>query len=218
MSQVSVEHLGFSRERGEGQGSAQRRTVTLARSVALVRMGRNRPMPDPAALADPPRHGIDLPVGLDAPEARATLHIVAWVDPVVDTLGYDPRSFYVEQFWLPVVGPTSTWFLRRVAAQFDAAPGDRAQPRRHGARPGTRGPRGSSFAFPACASPLRLFQAGRDHTVPVPSVSDGGSRRSPCNVSSGSRRRSRNFTVNGPKPSSRTASSSSHATAPAGWR
>ncbi|HXQ60071.1 MAG TPA: hypothetical protein VN799_08225 [Acidimicrobiales bacterium] len=80
-------------------------------------------MPDPAALADPPRHGIDLPVGLDAPEARATLHIVAWVDPVVDTLGYDPRSFYVEQFWLPVVGPTSTWFLRRVAARFDAAPG-----------------------------------------------------------------------------------------------
>jgi hypothetical protein len=80
-------------------------------------------MPDPTTLVAPPRHGVDVPVGADTPEIPDTLHIVAWVDPVVDTLGYDPRSWYVEQFWLPVVGPTSAWFLRRIAAGLDDEPG-----------------------------------------------------------------------------------------------
>jgi hypothetical protein len=52
-----------------------------------------------------------------------TLVIVPWVDPVIDTLGHDPRSWYVEQFWLPVIGPTSTWLLRRIVARFDSDPG-----------------------------------------------------------------------------------------------
>jgi hypothetical protein len=51
-----------------------------------------------------------------------TLHIVAWTDPVIDTLGHDPRSWYVEHFWLPVVGPTATWLLRRFVAGLDADP------------------------------------------------------------------------------------------------
>jgi hypothetical protein len=33
--------------------------------------------------------------------------IVPWPDPMIDTLGHDPRSFYVEAFWLPILGPTS---------------------------------------------------------------------------------------------------------------
>lgn len=33
------------------------------------------------------------------------------------------RSTYVETFWLPFIGPTSTLLLRRVAAWLDAAPG-----------------------------------------------------------------------------------------------
>lgn len=32
--------------------------------------------------------------------------IEAWRDPVVEALGHDPRSLYVETFWLPVLGPT----------------------------------------------------------------------------------------------------------------
>jgi hypothetical protein len=52
-----------------------------------------------------------------------SIHVEPWPDPVIDALGYDPRSWYVERFWLGVLGPTSTWLLRRIAAGFDAAPG-----------------------------------------------------------------------------------------------
>ena len=45
-----------------------------------------------------------------------------WIDPVVDEHGHDPRSTYVEQFWLGVIGPTATWIMRRLAAGFDTEP------------------------------------------------------------------------------------------------
>jgi hypothetical protein len=35
------------------------------------------------------------------------LAIVAWPDPVIDELGHDPRSAYVERFWLSILGPSS---------------------------------------------------------------------------------------------------------------
>jgi hypothetical protein len=59
------------------------------------------------------------PVG--APQQPATgpartLRVIPWRDQVVDTLGVDPRSLYVERFWLPVIGPTCTWLLRHLAA------------------------------------------------------------------------------------------------------
>lgn len=49
--------------------------------------------------------------------------ITPWVDPVVDRRGHDPRSTYVERFWLGTLGPTATLLLRRVAAGFDEQPG-----------------------------------------------------------------------------------------------
>ena len=45
-----------------------------------------------------------------------------WVDPVVDARGHDPRSIYVERYWLSVIGPTATWIMRRFAECFDAEP------------------------------------------------------------------------------------------------
>jgi hypothetical protein len=45
----------------------------------------------------------------------STFTICAWPDPIIDTLGHDPRSEYVERFWLPTLGPTSLLLLRRVA-------------------------------------------------------------------------------------------------------
>jgi len=51
-----------------------------------------------------------------------TLTVRPWPDEVIDSLGFDPRSPYVERFWLAVLGPSTTWLLRRVAAGFDAAP------------------------------------------------------------------------------------------------
>jgi hypothetical protein len=50
------------------------------------------------------------------------VRITPWDDPVVDRRGHDPRSAYVEQFWLSVLGPTATWLLRRLAAGFDDHP------------------------------------------------------------------------------------------------
>jgi hypothetical protein len=50
------------------------------------------------------------------------LNVEAWPDPVIDELGHDPRSAYVERFWLGVLGPSTVWLLRRLADQFDRQP------------------------------------------------------------------------------------------------
>jgi hypothetical protein len=51
-----------------------------------------------------------------------TLTVRPWADDVIDSLGFDPRSPYVERFWLGVLGPSTTWLLRRIAAGFDHHP------------------------------------------------------------------------------------------------
>jgi len=66
----------------------------------------------------PPRgHGVGLEADVES------IRVLPWPDPVIDALGYDPRSWYVERFWLSVLGPTCTWLLRRIAAGFDTNPG-----------------------------------------------------------------------------------------------
>ena len=61
------------------------------------------------------------PVTPQVPNA-ARLLVRPWIDPVVDQVGHDPRSAYVEQFWLATLGPSTTWLLRRLAAGLDDAP------------------------------------------------------------------------------------------------
>ncbi len=56
---------------------------------------------------------------LFAPEI---LHVRHWPDEVIDHLGWDPRSSYVEDYWLGILGPSTTWLLRRLAAGFDYSP------------------------------------------------------------------------------------------------
>jgi len=87
---------------------------------------RPRTMPTPPAV---PGADDDRPSVVDgaAPGAAAaagdiTIRVVGWPDPVIDRLGYDPRSLYVETFWLGILGPTSTWLIRRFAAGLDDAP------------------------------------------------------------------------------------------------
>src|SRR3546814_3891300 len=41
------------------------------------------------------------------------LSVVEWADPVVEAAGHPVRSVYVETFWLPTLGPTAMWLLRR---------------------------------------------------------------------------------------------------------
>jgi hypothetical protein len=52
-----------------------------------------------------------------------TLTVRPWADAVIDELGHDPRSPYVERFWLGVLGPSATWFVRRLASGLEASPG-----------------------------------------------------------------------------------------------
>lgn len=59
---------------------------------------------------------------LPDPPTSGVLAVVPWPDPVVDPVGHDPRSVYVERFWLAVLGPSSVWFLRLAASRFDDAP------------------------------------------------------------------------------------------------
>jgi hypothetical protein len=52
----------------------------------------------------------------------ATLAIEPWPDPVIDQLGHDPRSAYVERFWLGFLGPSTVLLLRRLADDFSDHP------------------------------------------------------------------------------------------------
>ena len=51
-----------------------------------------------------------------------TLTVRPWPDPVIDAVGHDPRSSYVERFWLGILGPSTTWLLRRFANGLEAEP------------------------------------------------------------------------------------------------
>jgi len=58
----------------------------------------------------------------DPIEPTTTFAVESWCDPVIDQLGHDPRSAYVETFWLPILGPSSVWLLRRLADGLDRNP------------------------------------------------------------------------------------------------
>ncbi len=51
-----------------------------------------------------------------------TLDIRPWPDPVIDALGHDPRSSYVETYWLSILGPSTVWLLRRLARGLEGSP------------------------------------------------------------------------------------------------
>jgi hypothetical protein len=50
------------------------------------------------------------------------VNVLPWNDPLVEAVGHDPRSAYVELFWLGILGPSTTWLLRRLAAGFEVYP------------------------------------------------------------------------------------------------
>jgi hypothetical protein len=79
--------------------TADIRSTTATRPVGVVRR--------------PPRPAID-PGG--------KLRVVPWLDPVADPLGVHPCSLYVEQYWLGILGPSTTWLLRRVSYGLEAHP------------------------------------------------------------------------------------------------
>jgi hypothetical protein len=56
------------------------------------------------------------------PPSPTHLHVRPWTDTVVDQMGHDPRSAYVEAFWLGILGPSTTWLLRLLAHRLDTEP------------------------------------------------------------------------------------------------
>ncbi len=60
------------------------------------------------------------PVNLPPTIANSeVITLIPWLDQRVDAFGHDPRSTYVEQFWLATLGPATTWFLRHCADLLD---------------------------------------------------------------------------------------------------
>ncbi len=53
---------------------------------------------------------------------QQTLELRALADPLVEQLGYEPRSYYVEVCWLPILGPTASWLYRRLGTWAQAEP------------------------------------------------------------------------------------------------
>ena len=51
-----------------------------------------------------------------------TIRVEAWTDPVIDRMGIDPRGHYAERFWLPLLGPSALWLLRRLVDSLEAEP------------------------------------------------------------------------------------------------
>ena len=50
-----------------------------------------------------------------------------WAVPPGRDIGHDPRSAFVEQFWLSTLGPSATWIIRRIADHLDDQPDEFAQ-------------------------------------------------------------------------------------------
>jgi len=50
------------------------------------------------------------------------LTVRPWPDQVIDALGHHPCSAYVEQFWLGILGPSTTFLLRHLVTSLETAP------------------------------------------------------------------------------------------------
>lgn len=108
------------------------------------------PDTEPKSATEPKREAatdVDTEATTPSTPAPETIRIVGWPDPVIDRLGYDPRSLYVETFWLGILGPTCTWLMRRFAAGLDDDPdgfdldlADTARALGLGDRPGRQSP------------------------------------------------------------------------------
>jgi hypothetical protein len=59
---------------------------------------------------------------MEFPHDTTYFQVTAWTDPVVDLIGFEVTSPYVELCWLPTLGPSATWMLRRLGSGLKAHP------------------------------------------------------------------------------------------------
>lgn len=55
-------------------------------------------------------------------DPTTSLWVSPWIDDVTNETGHDPKSAYVERFWLGILGPSATWLLRSMSYGFETAP------------------------------------------------------------------------------------------------
>lgn len=60
--------------------------------------------------------------GVAVAAERGVLVVRPLVDPLIERLGFSLNSAYVEGLWLPVLGPSTTWCLRRLGTWVSAEP------------------------------------------------------------------------------------------------
>lgn len=53
---------------------------------------------------------------------ESPIRFTSWRDVNIESLGYDPRSSYVEKFWLPFLGPSTVFMIRRVTELLESEP------------------------------------------------------------------------------------------------
>src|SRR5690606_5516166 len=104
---------------GVGAASVSRSTLdrlaetwkTLKHHERLPRRARHR-----RREAHRPMHARDIPSDIES------LRVTPWSEPVIDRVGHDPRTVYVERFWLGILGPSATWLLRLLVDRLDVEP------------------------------------------------------------------------------------------------
>ncbi len=79
----------------------------------------SQPDPLPSPVPRPPSAAPDRrPIAFPEP----LIEVTAWPDPVLDRLGHDPRSPYVERYWLSILGPSCLLLIRRLSIELEGSP------------------------------------------------------------------------------------------------
>lgn len=82
----------------------------------------NQPTRNPQLAPDTETRSDTSPRGHLTNFPENVLTVRPWQDPVLDQLGHDARSLYVERYWLPILGPSATLLVRRLSMSLEDSP------------------------------------------------------------------------------------------------
>ena len=125
-----------------------------------------------------------------------TLTIKPWPDPLIDTIGHDPRSLYVETFWLPTLGPTVLLLMRHLAtASTGRRPASTSPSPTRASRRARRARRRelADHAYPHAARAVRPRLRGSVHPDRRGATQPAAGEPPPCPPAPGRRGRSRTW-------------------------
>lgn len=100
-------------------GANVSQTATTPTPQASAPTNQAGDSPAPAPVDDGGRRADTTDIALER------LGVLPWLPEMPETrvaASHDPRSAYVETFWLPILGPSTTLLLRRLASEFEQHP------------------------------------------------------------------------------------------------